>query len=167
VTLTFHLRGDKEKRLLSLCGADAGRVHSLDLRIREARAAHGGAHQPEQLELLDRKGRSVADWSRSLESLARAGSSYRAVGLSADDLEIIVTSPEVSPERRLGAALALRAAGHLAAPERIRVAAAQCASSRLRIALERVGEGAVDLEAISEALAETEVPEEPKASRAR
>ncbi len=168
VTLTFLLRGGKEKRLRSLCGADGARVHSLDLRIREARAAHGAEHQPEQLELLDRKGRSVAEWSKSLESLARAGSSYRAVGLSADDLEIIVTSPEVSPERRLGAALALRASGYAAAPERIRIAAAQCASSRLRIALERVGEGAVDLEAISDALAETEAPEEPqKVSRAR
>ena len=164
VTLYIHLQDGRVKKLRSLTGADPGRAYSLELRVREALAASRGEHAPAQLELLERRGKSVADWTVALAGLTRAGSSYRVVGLSADDLDAIVASPDVTPERRIGAALALRAAGHPAATDRIRVAAAQCASTRLRVALERVGEGAVDIEAITEALAETEA-QAPKKAR--
>lgn len=159
------------KKIHSLTGADPGRAYSLELRVREALAASRGEHASAQLEMLERRGKSVADWTVALAGLTRAGSSYRAVGLSADDLDAIVASPDVTPERRIGAALALRGAGHPASGDRIRVAAAQCASARLRIALERVGEGAVDVEAITEALAETDAfaqeTQETEAARLR
>ena len=167
VTLYIHLRSGRIEKLRSLTGADPGRAYSLELRVREVLAAARGEHTSAQLELLERKGRSVADWTSAVAGLARAGSSYRAASLSAEDLDAIVTSPDVTPERRIGAALALSNAGLPSAGERIRVAAAQCASPRLRIALERVGEGDVDHEAIREALAETEAAEaraaDPKA----
>lgn len=163
VTLYIHLRDGRVKKLQSLTGADPGRAYSLELRVREALAASAGEHTSAQLEQLERRGKSVADWTVALAGLTRAGSSYRASGLTAEDLDAIVASPDVTPERRIGAALALRSAGHPAAGERIRVAAAQCASSRLRIALERVGDGAVDLTAITEALAETEAEPKKKA----
>lgn len=156
VTLYIHLRDGRVKKIRSLTGADPGRAYSLELRVREAIAASRGEHAEGQLELLERHGRSVSDWTVALAGLTRAGSSYRVVGLSADDLDAIVASPDVTPERRIGAALALQGAGHPSARDRIRVAAAQCASPRLRVALERVGEGAVDVEAIAEALAETD-----------
>lgn len=167
VTLYIHLRSGRVEKLRSLTGADPGRAYSLELRVREVLAAARGEHTSAQLELLERKGRSVADWTSAVAGLARAGSSYRAASLSAEDLDAIVTSPDVTPERRIGAALALSNAGLPSAGERIRIAAAQCASPRLRIALERVGEGEVDHEAIREALAETEMAEaraaDPKA----
>jgi hypothetical protein len=158
--LEVHLRGGRVRYIRSLTGADPAQAYALELRIREALATRRGEALPGQLALLDRRGRTVGDWSAAVTGLARAGSSYRAVGLSADDLAAIVVSPDVNPERRLGAALALRAAGDPAAGERIRVAAAQCASGRLRVALERVGEGEVDARAIEEALAETEASQE-------
>ncbi|MFT3763980.1 MAG: hypothetical protein QM820_00410 [Minicystis sp.] len=157
--LDFDLIGGRTVTLWSLTGAAPARASALELRVREALAARCGEIVSGHLDLLDRRGRSVAEWSASLAGLARAGSSYRAVGLSPDDLAAIVVSPDVTPERRLGAALALHAAGDPAAPDRIRNAAAQCASGRLRIALERVGDGAIDQEAIDEALAETELAE--------
>jgi hypothetical protein len=166
-TLTFHLRGGRVRRVRSLTGADPSRSAALEMRVREALAAQGDEHISGHLELLDRRGRSIAAWSEALTGLARVGASYRATGLSADDLAAIVTSPEATPERRLGAALALHAAGHPAAAERIRVAAAQCASGRLRIALEKVGDGTPDLHAIDEALAETEAIAEAEAGAAR
>lgn len=167
VTLYIHLRDGRIKALRSLTGADPGRAYSLELRVREALAARRGEHVPAQLELLDRKGRNVSDWSAALSTLARAGSSYRAVGLSADDLAAIVVSPDVTPERRIGAALALSGAGDPAAPERIRIAAAQCASGRVRIALEQVSAGRIDHAAIDEALAETEAEARPARARTR
>lgn len=167
ITLYVHIKNGRVIKLRSLTGADPGRAYSLELRVREALAAARGEHTSAQLELLERKGRSVADWTSSVAGLARAGSSYRAASLSAEDLDAIVTSPDVTPERRIGAALALSNAGVPTAGERIRIAAAQCASPRLRIALERVGEGSVDLEAIGEALAETEAQQALHAERRR
>jgi hypothetical protein len=159
----MRLRGGRVRRLRSLTGADPARCYALDLRVREAKAARAGERPLPQLDLLDRKGRAVSEWCGDLAGLARRGPSYRNVGLSPDDLEAIVVSTDATPERRLGAALALSASGHPAAPERIRVAAAQCASVRMRIALERVSAGAVDEAAIEEALAETEASATPAA----
>jgi hypothetical protein len=105
------------------------------------------------VERLDRGGRSLAAWRAALVDLARAGSSYRVAGLSPDDLAAVVGSPEAAVDRRIGAAIALRASGHPGAGERIRIAAERCASARVRAALQRVSEGAEEDEAVAEALA--------------
>lgn len=162
---TFSLGGGRKQQISGAGGLNPAQAAALERRVREVLAARRTGNLPAQLELLDRRGRNLSEWTAALSTLARAGSSYRAVGLSADDLAAIVVSPDVTPERRLGAALALQAAGDPAAAERIHTAAAQCASGRLRVALERVGEGAVDHEALEEALAETESAEPPRVAR--
>src|SRR5262249_10580900 len=100
------------------------------------------------------------EWRSALGALARRGVDYRAAGLSPDDLSALLASPDATPERRLGAALALAASKHPAAPERIRIAAAQCASERLRVALESVTAGG-DAAATAEALAEEDETARP------
>jgi hypothetical protein len=145
----------RTQTLRAIAGVSPSRFDALKLRIAEALAARNAA--PRQgLEQLDRSGRAVPEWRAALAALARRGADYRAAGLSHEDLEALLVSPDASAERRLAAAVALSASKHPAAPERIRVAAAQCASERLRIALEKVSEGQEDDAAIAEALDEEE-----------
>jgi hypothetical protein len=147
---------DGRKRLLrSAAGLSPARYEALMLRIRAALGAR--AQTPATaIEQLDRAGRSVPEWRAALSALARRGVDYRAAGLSADDLEALLASPDATAERRLGAAVALSASKHPAAPERIRIAAAQCASERLRVALEKLSDGEEDDAALAEALGEEE-----------
>jgi hypothetical protein len=147
----FVLRDRKSPLLFSMTGVSNARIEALKLRIREAMDARSAAPTL-TLDKLDRAGRSVPEWRASLAALARRGVDYRATGLSAEDLDALLTSPDATPERRLAAAVALSASKHPGAPDRIRIAAAQCASERLRIALEKVGEGEEDDGAIAEAL---------------
>lgn len=149
------LRGGRRMLLPSIAGVSAARLDALKLRIREAMALRDGA-PAQALHQLDRAGRPIAEWRAALGALARRGTDYRAAGLSAEDLEGVLGSADATPERRLAAALALAAGKHPTAPERIRVAAAQCASERLRVALEKVGEGTDDDDALAEALEEEE-----------
>jgi hypothetical protein len=146
----------RAQNLRAIAGVSPSRFDALKLRIAEALEARNAA--PRQgLEQLDRGGRAVPEWRAALAALARRGADYRAAGLSHEDLEGLLVSPDASAERRLAAAVALAASKHPSAPERIRVAAAQCASERLRIALEKVSEGEEDDAAIAEALQEEEV----------
>jgi hypothetical protein len=147
------LRDQRPLRLPSIAGVSPARLEALKLRIREAMALRDAA-PTQALAQLDRAGRSIPEWRMALGALARRGVDYRAAGLSADDLSALLVSPDATPERRLGAALALAASKHPAAPERIGLAAAQCASQRLRVALESVNAGADDDAALAEALEE-------------
>jgi hypothetical protein len=160
----FVLRGRASPLLFSLTGVSNARLEALKLRIREAMHARGAAPTL-TLDKLDRAGRSIAEWRASLAALARRGVDYRGTGLSAEDLDALLTSPDATPERRLAAAVALSASKHPGAPDRIRIAAAQCASERLRIALEKVGEGEEDDAAIGEALEAFAAPKQDRARR--
>ena len=149
--ILVRYRDGRTKTIFSPAGIGPERFEAMMLRIREAMAARAQGRQP-ALELLDRRGRSVREWRAALTEVAKRGTSYRDVGISIDDLEAVIGSPDATPERRLAAAVALRAAAHPAATSLIRVAAAQCASQRLRVALEKVGEGKDDEAALAEAL---------------
>jgi hypothetical protein len=149
--LRILLRNRRRMLLFSMVGVSPARMDALKLRIREAIALRGAAPSL-GLANLDRAGRSIAEWRAALAALARRGVDYRGAGLSAEDLEALLVSPDATAERRLAAAVALSASKHPGAPERIRIAAAQCASERLRIALEKLGEGEEDDAAIAEAL---------------
>lgn len=151
MSLLIHLRDGSVRRLRSLTTVAADRAWALARRVRQAQGVHGEL-LPAQLEMLDRRGRAVPDWIRALSDVARAGTSYRSVGLSAEDLEAVVQSPDVTPERRIGAALALRSASPAAAPERLRIAAAQCASPGVRLVLEQASAGEVEERAVAEAI---------------
>lgn len=125
-------------------------------------AAAEQADAPARLALLHREGRTIQDWRRRLEGVAGADAGYRAVPLSQPDLEAILAAPSSTVEQRLGAALALRALGRRdarapSAAPKLRIAAEQCASPRLRVALGKLaedGEEAAIDEAVAEALAE-------------
>jgi hypothetical protein len=151
----LHLRGGRRLRLPSIAGVSPARLEALKLRIQEAIALRDAA-PAQDLVQLDRAGRTIPEWRTALAALARRGTDYRASGLSPDDLTALLGSPDTPAERRLAAALTLTAGHHPAAGERIRVAAAQCASERLRAALEGVSAGEVDEAAIAEAIAEEE-----------
>src|SRR5262249_2234981 len=143
------LRDGRELLLRSITAVSTARFDALKLRIREAMAAREAAPR-QTLEQLDRRGRSIAEWRAALGAIARRGEDYRSAGLSAEDLDALLSSPHATVEHRIAAAVALSVSKHPAAPERIRIAASQCASERLRVALEQVSEGSEDDAAIAE-----------------
>jgi hypothetical protein len=158
--ILIRYRDGRTRTIFSPAGVGPERFEALLLRVREAMAARAQVQQP-ALELLDRRGRSLREWRTALSEVARRGTSYRDIGISIDDLEAVIASADATPERRLGAAVALRAAAHPAATSLIRVAAAQCASQRLRVALEKVGEGKDDDMALAEVLGAEEIAATP------
>jgi hypothetical protein len=149
------LRGGRSILVPSIAAVSNARLEALKLRIAEAMSLRDAAPR-QALSQLDRAGRTVPAWRAALAALSRRGGDYRAAGLSTEDLEALLVSPDAGAERRLGAAVALSAGNHPGASERIRLAAAQCASERLRVALEKVSEGSADDEALAEALSEEE-----------
>ena len=95
---------------------------------------------------FERGARSIEGWREELKQVM-AGAGYRAIRTTPEDAEAVLQSPLATPEQRVGAALALRAAGD---NERVRVAAHAAADPRVRVALEAVADD--DDEAIERAL---------------
>ncbi len=128
---------------------DLGRTAGLVDLIRGAMArATGSSYAP--LEMLDRGGRPLAEWRAALQALTTGGA-YRAVGLTRDDLARALGDPDATPERRMGAALALVTTGDPDDRTRVRVAAEACASETLREALEGIARDDVDESAVARA----------------
>jgi len=98
--------------------------------------------------VLAREGRSIREWRDRLRQAMDGG--YR-VAAAHDALGDLVTAPGVSREERVGAALALRAAGDSNLP-RIRVAAEQCVDPKTRAALDALAAEEIDEQAIEKAL---------------
>ena len=138
------------------------RVQAIVARIRAAMAARASAEgAPEALRAaLDRNGRTVGAWRDAIAGEVRRGAGYRSATAGPEDLGRILEGADTPADRRIGAALALAASKDPEAAPKIRVAAAACAEPRVRVALEKVAEGAaegaLDEEAIEEALAEGE-----------
>jgi hypothetical protein len=138
---TRHLSAAQREELAARI-ADARRAF-------EAGDAGGGA-----IARLDRHGRSAAAWREALRALSASAESYREQGgLDRDALVAVLESPAAPVERRIGAAVALAAGGDAEARARVRVAAEACANERVRIALARAAEDALDDEAIEAAVA--------------
>jgi hypothetical protein len=126
---------------------------TVRIRFEDARRAwQGGDVEGTSLSALDRGGRSVATWRLALSAVLAQADGYRGRVLSRDELRDALGSPGVSIERRLGAALALVDAGEPEDRVRIRVAAEASAEPRVRVALEKAAAGALDDEALDEAL---------------
>ncbi|NUO52249.1 MAG: hypothetical protein HOV80_25630 [Polyangiaceae bacterium] len=135
-------------------------------RIEEARRAASGEQVPEQLAAqLDRDGQSVESWRRDLVDVMAPDAGYRSAALSPDDVEKVLADPYAPIDRRIGAAVALKAARVPGAPERIRVAAGATSNDELRSALEQVAETRGDQEAENEAIAEAVLADEKKAEK--
>ena len=107
--------------------------------------------------VLARRERSHIDWVKALHA-ATAKVSHRASPLSLEALWRLVESPRAEPLARAAAAIALEPKLAREDRARLRIAAEATASPRLRIALDRVAEGA-DEEALAEALAAVETGE--------
>jgi hypothetical protein len=93
-----------------------------------------------ELEGLERGARDAATWRRDMEAL-REERGYRKKALRIEQLEELLNDPTAPPDRRVGAALAIR--GDDAQRKRIEQAAAASADADLRAALEAAAEGEV------------------------
>lgn len=127
----------------------------IDARKRDAAAVHIRALLAKHAELqkssltLAREGRTVREWREHLRQIVE-GSGYRVAGTS-DSLVDRVGAPGITPEERVGAALALRVSDKDAIA-RIRIAAEQCVDPKTRIALEAAAQEEIDDAAIEKAL---------------
>jgi hypothetical protein len=132
-------------------------AEAIALRVEEAIRAHEAPPSGRAaFTLLERGGRSLAEWRTALGRLASQATTYRAAGLTREDLGAILAHPASSAEHRLGAALALTSAPADGHEERLRIAADACASAPMRVALEKLAAGEVDDRAVEEALAASE-----------
>jgi hypothetical protein len=120
-------------------------------RIEEGIRMWGEREEGAGIDVLDRNGRSVEGWKQELARLAHSEHGFREQALGPDDFERVVSDPSAPADRRVGAAIALRALGPTATA-RVRVAAASLANDRLRVALEAACEGEVDEQALTDAL---------------
>lgn len=129
---------------------------TLANRVREAMAARDAAPVAEASSLLDDVGGGVGAWLGSLRELAAQGDGYRSTALTRDRLVALVDDGRAALRRRIGAAVMLAEKGDAEGLARVRIAADASASPRVRIALEKVAERAIDEASIEEALAEAE-----------
>ncbi len=122
-------------------------------RIQDAQRASATAASPEHalVASLDRGGRTLAEWRKALGELLGGDASYRAARLGAEDVEKVLGDATLPADRRIGAALALRAAGVPGAEARIRIAADLSADDGVRVALEQIAEGEVEDAALEDA----------------
>lgn len=149
---------------VSIACRDGGRVH-LDLpreealslcRVLQQRVFVGGAGARHDAELgtLDRARDPVAAWvARLRERFGKTG--YRhAAGIAEDELDRALHDAALPAARRVGAALAICAAGGIAGRERVLRIAERLETSALRIAVERAAAGTLDEEVLAVAEAE-------------
>ena len=71
------------------------------------------------------------------------------MALTREELSRALDDPDATPERRVGAALALVGTGDPEAHERVRIAAGACASDALREALQCIARDEIEEEVIA------------------
>jgi hypothetical protein len=145
--VTLALRSGRQVRLRttgfwSRSGFDDD-ARALFERVETARAAASGHDVQAKLPLLERRGRSAADWRAHLSALVgKAG--YRSGAVTVRDLAAVIDDAGLEAEYRVAATLALAAAEPEEARARGRIAAAACADGELRAALDHAAEGELD-----------------------
>ncbi|NUQ72499.1 MAG: PH domain-containing protein [Polyangiaceae bacterium] len=145
--LVLKMRSEKE--IIIHKGDEAAR-RALDARIRHAMQAGGdsAAEGRAELDRLEPRGLSLQAWRETLKGLVVRPGDYRRAGIPEEMLLAVVEDPDAPPERRIGAALALKASGREDAAPKIRIAAEACANEHVRVALERAAEDDLDDETI-------------------
>ncbi len=116
------------------------------LSLRRDQRAEAGA-----IARLDKGARTGAEWRAALSGLLVQDGDYRAARLTREQVLRVLENPGAPVGRRLGAAIALSRSQDPEVKTRARIAAAASANDRIRIAFERVAEGALDDAAIDEA----------------
>lgn len=112
-----------------------------------ARRSEQSAAAPRQ-GALERRGRSVSEWSRALGSVTDEAA-YRERALRIEDLAQVLEDGHASPERRVAAALALKEGER--EQRRIRIAADATVDPDLRVALEAAALGEIQEDALGRA----------------
>jgi hypothetical protein len=149
----------------SFAADDPSTLSALAQRIHEGWEAFKAGHSDEEaaLELLERRGRPIAEWRAAIVELVREGADYRAARLNPVHLTETVEDPAAPIERRLGAAVALASRpDHPELRKRVFAAARTCAHPRLRIALEKAAGGELEVAALEEAIEEEAVKQQAK-----
>jgi hypothetical protein len=136
----------------SATGDAAVRRQVLLDAIRRAAAGARANVATVKLDLLDRKGRSLASWREALRNLGATGGDYRVSVLSRDDLADVVADGTATAERRIAAAYALASADD-ETRRRMRIAVDACANEDLRAALEHAADGELDEAELRRAIA--------------
>jgi hypothetical protein len=120
-------------------------VELLALQIQSAlEVRHELARAAEDDSFVARRGRPPKKWIDDLRGAPRTGNDYRSPPVGDENLPRLVADGSRSPDARVGAAIALRAREGEAIVPRLRVAAAVTASPQLRVALEKIADGADD-----------------------
>lgn len=146
--LRLTLRDGRTATIPSIA-TTAARLDALVARINDGIANPSGRRAlSDRLALLDRDGRTVADWEKSLRSVLDESSAYRASGLTRQELLDVVDDPQAPEERRIAAAFVLSLHATGAVNERVRVAIDSTAQEHVRVALERASQGTLDEQAI-------------------
>jgi hypothetical protein len=120
-------------------------------RIREATAMREEDALARAANRLDRNGRNAEAWRADLYRLASAKGDYRSVDLTPEELLALVENPAAPAERRVAAAVTLRAKRGDEAGARVRVAARACADEDMQASLEAAAEGEIDEVSVSRA----------------
>jgi hypothetical protein len=110
-------------------------------RVQAAIGATDGIAEPVRMHLR-RGGPDVRAWLARLRTLTHHREPYRAIGAPVDTLWRLMDDPTVGESERAAAAVVLGADASNEARSRLRDVAARVASPRVRVAIERVAEGA-------------------------
>jgi len=137
-------------------GDDLDLKRGILRRIEQARAASLGAGG--RAALVARCGRPVAAWRAALTAQIGQADGYRTAAVSSEDATKLLVDATSAAEQRIAAAVALVATGDPSSRARVRVAAAACASPRMRIALERAADDTLS-EALVDAAIDDDAPE--------
>jgi hypothetical protein len=103
---------------------------------------------PFSLEQLERRDRSESEWIAALRKLTGSGQGYRSASADPDGLAGLVEDPTLSPEQRVGAALAASFCGDEGIIDRIMTSARTTADQDLRMTLEYAARGRLDRHAL-------------------
>lgn len=119
----------------------------LERRIDEAREAFRRGSTTGTTDVLARGDRTVTDWIRYLRGMGAGAVGPRAPAIPPDVLLRVVEDSKAAPLERASAAVAAIASGGDDAKHRVRIAADTTVAPKLRIALERIADGAEETDA--------------------
>lgn len=149
-TLVLHLLDGTRRDVPTSAGlgVDARFARAAAAAIALARERFAASRKPHDFGLLERNGRPVAEWRAALSALLAPSGAFRGVALDREGVLRVLDDPAASPERRVGAVLALAGGDHDALT-RVRVAIDGCAHPETREAMEAARDGRLDERAIA------------------
>lgn len=157
------LEGGEEVRLPT-GQTDIGMTEAEALAARIAAAQRAGKSGNATSTTLLRGGRPAKDWLRALRAAGDQVQDLRTPAIPQEVLLRLVEDASADEAARIGAAIAATNATDAETKQRLRVAAEVSASPKLRVALDRIAEGASEDE-LAEVLDDIDPP--PKAATGR